>query len=151
MKSRLEIERGQDYPGKGSPSSGFVALFFLLQICDHVDVYGVGDGFAGAWHYFEERDFADSREFGKDPHHSFDLEGDVIRVMDAALGVLTHHRSRGDGLSSTQRLPPGVDIGDPEPLTSKGTAGPGSKHDRVVQPSRRGMSLRGRGRASVAP
>ena len=42
MKRRLEAERGIEYPGKASPSSGFVALFFLLQICQRVDVYGVG-------------------------------------------------------------------------------------------------------------
>jgi hypothetical protein len=62
------------------------------QMCDKVSVYGVGDGMAGSWHYFESRDFATSREFGVDPHHSFELEHDMLQIMHAA-GVIEHHRT----------------------------------------------------------
>ena len=31
-----------------------------------------------------------SREFNADPHHSFDLEHDMLQVMDAG-GLITHH------------------------------------------------------------
>ena len=37
----LERLRGVPYSGKGSPSSGFLSVFFLLQLCRQVDVYGV--------------------------------------------------------------------------------------------------------------
>jgi hypothetical protein len=31
---------GAPYAGKGSPSSGFVSVFFMLQMCHNVTVYG---------------------------------------------------------------------------------------------------------------
>jgi hypothetical protein len=40
------------------------------------------DGAATAWHYFENRHFGNSREFSVDPHHSFQLEADMLQVMD---------------------------------------------------------------------
>lgn len=33
-----------EYSGKGSPSSGFVGVWLMLQQCAHVHVYGVGLG-----------------------------------------------------------------------------------------------------------
>jgi hypothetical protein len=35
-------------------------------------------------HYWEERNFGSSREFGLEPHHSFDLETDVMCLLDKA-------------------------------------------------------------------
>jgi hypothetical protein len=46
MKLRLEGVRGLQYVGKGSPSSGFVGMMLLLQMCQHVDVFGVGQNSA---------------------------------------------------------------------------------------------------------
>jgi len=91
LKDRVEQVRGVPYLGKASPSSGFVGVYLLLQMCQEVNVYGVGDGMAGSWHYFEERAFADSREFGMDPHHSFELEHDMLQVLDAA-GFIRHNK-----------------------------------------------------------
>ena len=33
LKAKLETMRGLEYPGKGSPSSGFVGMFILMQLC----------------------------------------------------------------------------------------------------------------------
>jgi hypothetical protein len=151
------------YSGKGSPSSGFVGTWLLLQLCGRVDVYGVGlggpaqgtvndqdtfvppawrrrsrrlrrsllmtettpattrarrssaagssasssggstpsgassgsggggsladsansRGSATSFHYFERRNYRDSREFGDQPHHSWDLEHDALEVCFA--------------------------------------------------------------------
>lgn len=86
LKGRVDLVRGIPYPGKGSPSSGWIGIWFLLQFCDAVSVYGMGDsvapvdGAATAWHYFENRHFGNSREFSIDPHHSFKLESDMLQV-----------------------------------------------------------------------
>ena len=97
MKGRVDLVRGLPYPGKGSPSSGWIGVWFLMQFCDKVSVYGMGDsiaavdGVATAWHYFENRHFGNSREFSIDPHHSFKLEADILQVMDEG-GLLLHRR-----------------------------------------------------------
>lgn len=152
------------YSGKGSPSSGFVGTWLLLQLCGRVDVYGVGlggpaqgtvndqdtfvppawrrqrrrrssrlrrsllmtettpattrarrsstsgggtpsasssgsagggsladsansKGSATSFHYFERRNYRDSREFGDQPHHSWDLEHDALQVRLASLSL----------------------------------------------------------------
>lgn len=41
MRAELERHRGLPYAGKGSPSSGFLSVFFFLQMCKKVDVYGI--------------------------------------------------------------------------------------------------------------
>eukprot|EP00898_Chlorokybus_atmophyticus_P008466 jgi/Chlat1/8620/Chrsp86S08007 len=95
LKAKLEHMRGRPYAGKGSPSSGFVGVWLLLQMCKQVDVYGVGDeapsktGKHAAWHYFENAKFRASREFGSDPHHSWELEHHVLQIFDAA-GMIRH-------------------------------------------------------------
>ena len=47
MRARIERARGLSYPGKGSPSSGWLSVFLAIQLCDEVDVYGIGMG--GCW------------------------------------------------------------------------------------------------------
>jgi len=85
LKLRIETTRGMEYAGKGSPSSGFVAIYLMMQVCKEVDVFGVGQlGETTSWHYWEERNFLSSREFGLEPHHSFDLERDVLQMLDEA-------------------------------------------------------------------
>ena len=86
LKQKLEIIRGKAYKGKASPSSGFLGFHLLRQICESLDVYGIGDDIAfsgAAWHYFETQHFQASREFGAVPHHSFTLESDVMQLLDA--------------------------------------------------------------------
>ena len=97
--------RGATFPGKGSPSSGFLGVYMMLQMCDHLDVYGMAQGgLTSSWHYFQVRNhsicnrttvsvlrllryamqpgtFKASREFGGTPHHSFDLERDLMQVI----------------------------------------------------------------------
>lgn len=100
LKDRIEESRGFKYAGRGSPSSGLFGTWILLQLCDSVTVYGMGlstcfgvqtennNCLGGpAWHYWQEDTFFDSREFMDDPHHSFQLEHDVLRVLDGA-GVI---------------------------------------------------------------
>ena len=43
LKQKLEIIRGKAYKGKASPSSGFLGFHLLRQICESLDVYGIGD------------------------------------------------------------------------------------------------------------
>lgn len=112
LRKRIEAKRGLAYPGRGSPSSGWLAVFLAIQLCESVDVYGIGLGgcwgAAGggcvggsAWHYFEN-DMADlyknSREFGEDPHHSFQLEHDMLRALDEAGYIKLHAPQKYDSL-----------------------------------------------------
>lgn len=109
LKAKLEAMRGLEYPGKGSPSSGFVGMFILIQLCQSVDVFGVGAGATStsSWHYWEQRNFGESREFGLEPHHSFELEHDLAIVF-AAAGLVNHHKvdlerfHAGDGNSGSE-------------------------------------------------
>ena len=112
LRKRIESKRGLTYPGRGSPSSGWLAVFLAIQLCESVDVYGVGLGgcwgAAGggciggsAWHYFEN-DLAElyknSREFGEDPHHSFQLEHDMLRALDEASHIKLHAPQKYDSM-----------------------------------------------------
>ena len=95
LKRRMEAERGgKAYPGKGSPSSGWVGTYFLLQMCDRVDIYGVGTTAfkekVPNWHYFENHRFHSSREFGSDPHHSFMLEHEALLILNNQKIVIHH-------------------------------------------------------------
>ncbi len=95
LKRRMEAERGgKAYPGKGSPSSGWVGTYFLLQMCDRVDIYGVGTTAfkekVPNWHYFENHRFHSSREFGSDPHHSFMLEHEALLIFNRQKIVIHH-------------------------------------------------------------
>ncbi|UPQ97182.1 sialyltransferase [Chloropicon primus] len=95
LKRRMEGIRGKPYPGKGSPSSGWVGTYFLLQMCDRLDIYGVGTTAfkekVPNWHYFENHRFRSSREFGSDPHHSFALEHEALLLLDSKK-IVFHHR-----------------------------------------------------------
>jgi hypothetical protein len=45
-----------------------------------------GHARSAAWHYWERADYyATSREFGDAPHHSWELERDVMAALDAGL------------------------------------------------------------------
>lgn len=65
MRVMAEPVRGMQYAGKASPSSGFLGMYFLLQLCQQVSVYGVGlGGCSGdncrggsSWHYWQEDTF----------------------------------------------------------------------------------------------
>jgi hypothetical protein len=46
LKGRVELVRASAYPGKGSPSSGWIGIWFLIQFCDTVSVFGMGDSIA---------------------------------------------------------------------------------------------------------
>ena len=111
LRKRIESKRGLTYPGRGSPSSGWLAVFLAIQLCESVDVYGVGLGGCwgagggciggSAWHYFEN-DLAElyknSREFGEDPHHSFQLEHDMLRALDEASHIKLHAPQKYDSM-----------------------------------------------------
>ena len=101
LRENLEKFRPRRYPGKGSPSSGFIAIFLLMQICDDIGVYGIGDGVAidglSSWHYFEGKVFTGTREFGVDPHHSWELEMDVYALLED-MGIIRLHKIVSDML-----------------------------------------------------
>ena len=67
---------------------------FLLQICDTLDIYGVGTTAfkekVPNWHYFENHRFHSSREFGSDPHHSFALEHEALLLLKREKVVIHH-------------------------------------------------------------
>lgn len=122
LRLRIEKARGLEYVGKGSPSTGFVGTFLLMQLCEKVTVYGVGLGGCqgtasggcvggSSWHYWEEdiKELAEkSREFGEEPHHSFELEHDAMQLLGAAgfisLGEAAHANKAGMLASQAQEL-----------------------------------------------
>ena len=104
LKLRLDDMRGKPYPGKGSPSSGFLMTWLAMQMCRNVTVYGVGIGGGSSWHYFHMGTFSASREFSTDPHHSFDLEADVLSMLDAH-GLLRHMTGDGAVLAADDVAP----------------------------------------------
>ena len=143
---------GVPYPGKASPSSGFVSIFFLLQMCKNVTVYGIGadnDGHARStnWHYWENADYyATSREFGDAPHHSWELERDVLAALDAGLpgfrlvgpkergpngagGRATSRRRAGGSASGASDLAVGAELGE----TAAGVVFKANKHMLAVR------------------
>ena len=75
-----------------TPSSGFLGMYILLQLCGHVTVYGMSldasttrssikNSAQGTYHYFKR--YVDSEVLLAHPHHSFDLEGNVMRHLNA--------------------------------------------------------------------
>lgn len=50
---------------------------------------GGAAGGATSFHYFEQRNYASSREFGDEPHHSWDLEHDALQVCGPGWTLLS--------------------------------------------------------------
>jgi len=79
-----------------TPSTGLLGVYFLLQSCKHVSVYGFSlddsrrtndmkaEGLR--YHYFKK--YADSERLLAHPHHNFKLEGDILHKLDE-LGVIS--------------------------------------------------------------
>jgi len=87
-----------------APSSGFIALYLALQLCQKVAVYGMsleasreGDEMRAPYHYFHN--YVDSERLRAHPHHAFNLEGDLLRQWDAAGVVTLCDSSRKEGTS----------------------------------------------------
>ena len=79
------------YRGGNAPSSGFLGIFLMLQMCDEVTAYGFsGDecrshGCRAPYHYFFN--YIDAPWLRAHPSHSFELEGDLIaRVAEGLDG-----------------------------------------------------------------
>ena len=68
-------------PGGNTPSSGFVAAFYFKEVCDHLNIYGIGTPRnappESTYQYY--RGFA-SRPTGN-PTHSFETEERLLRAM----------------------------------------------------------------------
>ena len=86
-RTRL-AERGfGPYYGGSTPSSGFVGLFMLMNMCESVTVYGFGldadDGRAQEYHYFHL--FSDGADKNRmNPTHSFDVELLLMKALGDA-------------------------------------------------------------------
>lgn len=66
------------------PTTGLIALFFTLRICDTLHLYGFDAGNADErYHYFSTRKKRKSA-------HSFDREGSIIRAMAGANLLVLH-------------------------------------------------------------
>mmetsp|Transcript_832 Transcript_832/g.1750 ORF Transcript_832/g.1750 Transcript_832/m.1750 type:complete len:535 (-) Transcript_832:314-1918(-) len=98
---------GVDYLGGDAPSSGFIALYFALQVCDRIAVYGLsmessrlGEPSTYAYHYFSH--YVDSVQLRAHPHHSFQAEGDLINALEDAgrVTICGGSRPNGDVVSS---------------------------------------------------
>ena len=80
----------------------------MLQICDTLDIYGVGTTAfkekVPNWHYFENHRFHSSREFGSDPHHSFALEHEALLLLNREKVVIHHPLLPPGGTSARTRL-----------------------------------------------
>ena len=97
------------------PMSGIVSLFFAIQVCDSVDMYGF-DPFTletrGRYHYFDDR-------AGMVNVHSFDMALEIFRRIALAYPVRLH--SRG---SKTKSFVPQDDEGrEEEEVVAEGARG----------------------------
>eukprot|EP00976_Prorocentrum_cordatum_P059956 1175708-Prorocentrum_minimum.AAC.1 len=84
-----------------------------MQLCAEVSIYGVGLGGCNgdncrggsSWHYWQEDTFKLSREFTGNPHHSFELEHDMLRALDAGAVInLIAPQRASDVSSENQKL-----------------------------------------------
>lgn len=67
------------YVGGHTPSSGFVAIFVLIQLCKGMDLYGFGDsGLSSRYHYYTG---VGHRNSGN-PVHSWSLEMEMIEALN---------------------------------------------------------------------
>eukprot|EP00899_Mesostigma_viride_P028487 jgi/Mesvir1/8823/Mv02724-RA.1 len=80
---------GFSYQGGTAPSSGFLGLFLLLQMCRRVAVYGLSLETSSSrreslhpYHYFTH--YVDSVRLRAHPHHSFLMEGDLVLGLAGA-------------------------------------------------------------------
>uniref|UniRef100_A0A061R7H7 Cmp-n-acetylneuraminate-beta-galactosamide-alpha--sialyltransferase 1 n=2 Tax=Tetraselmis sp. GSL018 TaxID=582737 RepID=A0A061R7H7_9CHLO len=89
---RLDEARLGPFYGGSTPSTGYLGVFMLLQLCSQVTVYGFGldseDGRLQKYHYFEL--FTKSaKKNTMNPTHSFDAERDLLRAM-AKFGIIKY-------------------------------------------------------------
>ena len=84
----------EDFTFHNKPMSGIVSLFFAIQVCDSVDMYGF-DPFTiearSRYHYFDDR-------AGMVNVHSFDMAMEIFRRLSKAFPVRIH--SRGSKINS---------------------------------------------------
>ena len=75
------------YPGGSTPSSGYVAIFGLMHMCQSVTVYGFGKdkahGIQVPYHYYT----GTGSRYSGDPVHSFSTEEHLLREM-ARVGLV---------------------------------------------------------------
>jgi len=92
FRSAARKVKNTEYTGGDAPSSGLIALNYLLQVCDKVAVYGLSSERSSSdesstwpYHYFAFKQFPmlhlDSVQLRAHPHHSFEAEGDLIRLL----------------------------------------------------------------------
>ncbi|GBG65177.1 hypothetical protein CBR_g49970 [Chara braunii] len=84
FRSGMNMLGLRNYTGGMVPSSGFLGVYVLLRVCKHVSVYGISsepsrkqDRQSWPYHYFTR--YIDSMELRAHPHHTFDLEGDLVQ------------------------------------------------------------------------
>jgi len=90
---RLDRDGLGPYYGGSTPSSGFVSLFLMLQLCTKVTAYGFGldaeNGAEQGYHYFQL--FSDGeRKKMMNPTHSFDAERDLMRALGTSDSFITY-------------------------------------------------------------
>ena len=93
------------YRGGDVPSSGFIGLYFLMQACERIAVYGLCVERASSklfrtfsYHYFSN--YLDSTQLRAHPHHSFQAEGELVTLLQrlgstavGADGLVAHRAS----------------------------------------------------------
>jgi len=87
-----EVGRGP-YFGGDTPSSGYVAVYMLMLLCDHVTTYGFGleseNGRNQEYHYFHLYSPAHSKKKNSmNRTHSFEVEKELLRALEKA-GYIT--------------------------------------------------------------
>mmetsp|Transcript_6277 Transcript_6277/g.8491 ORF Transcript_6277/g.8491 Transcript_6277/m.8491 type:complete len:613 (+) Transcript_6277:45-1883(+) len=104
LKGKLETFLGVQYIGPVEPSTGFMGLAVLLQLCSKVDVYGMqlGETLArwdphnafrassSSYRYYEENGHLYNHPRINELHHSWELEHDVLQILEGA-GHIRHH------------------------------------------------------------
>jgi len=104
LRTKIETFLGVQYSGPTTPSTGFLGLVLLLQMCNKVDVYGMqlGDIVArwdphnqfratsSSYHYYEENGILFNAQPLNELEHSWELEHDVLQILEGA-GHVRHH------------------------------------------------------------
>eukprot|EP00899_Mesostigma_viride_P023403 jgi/Mesvir1/4247/Mv22215-RA.1 len=99
---RLDAVSRGIYFGGSTPSSGYSAIYFMLQACQNLTVYGFGldaeNGAAQEYHYFHLFTPKESKKKNSmNRTHSFDAERDLLRALHEAgylqyCGYIPHDR-----------------------------------------------------------
>jgi len=144
-RGRLNSSGVGPFEGGDTPSSGFLAVYLMMQACKSVTVYGFGlddeSGKAQEYHYFHVFSPKHSKKKNSmNPTHSFNTERAVLRALSQqghltlcgyAPGGGRHNRRCGTQRGSGARGPRGSAVLERDSFAELGLAGKPRRADKV--------------------